>query len=136
MLRSTCSCRLYCVNTLSLSPTVVPIPAINLKPPEPVMNITGPNVFGFTFSWSPPALITNTDLLDGYRILVKRLTDRGRRKRQIDSLVPFTETSFEFSGGVPFANYNVSVTGELNRNGVEESVVALVETTLQTAEGG
>ena len=103
------------------------------------MNITSPdpNLFGFTFSWSPPAaLITTTDLLDGYRVLVKILTDGGRRKRQIDELVPTTDTSFEFTKGAAFTNYNVSVTGELNRNGVEESVVALAETTLQTAEGG
>ena len=100
-------------------------------------NISG----GFSFQWEPPAQVDNLEFIEVYNVVIEQLIEQGgRRKRQSKNGVNVnqtgTDTDFQFTGGLPFTDYNVRVDAVLNVNGDTTRVTALSPNIIRTEEGG
>ena len=111
---------------------------INSEPLQTPVTTSG----GFSFQWAPPAQVDdNQEFIEVYNVVIDRLPQQGgRRKRQAATNVvnvnqTGTDTNFQFTGGQPFTDYNVSVDAVLNINGVTTRVTALSPNTIKTEEG-
>ncbi|CAI8027895.1 Protein sidekick-2, partial [Geodia barretti] len=130
------------LNTTSFISVAVPnveeVADINRTPLQTPVTTSG----GFSFQWAPPAQVDdNQEFIEVYNVVIDQLPQQGGRgKRQVATNVvnvnqPRTDTDFQFTGGQPFTDYNVSVDAVLNVNGDTTRVTALSPNTIKTEEG-